>query len=463
MGQALHIFKKDVRYLWYEITIMLACVVMVACNWWFMLFMLPIAWCYLAARLIHAEPLVGDRLFWITRPYAWKSLLAAKALFILAFVNLPMIFADVIILAVNGFPIFQNLAGVLWHQVLITSVYVLPVVVFAAITKGLAQLLWTTFLLLLVPLFFFNRSNAVGIDWQGLDWIRYSFLIATLVLAGSIVVLRQYKLRRTAMARVLALGALLLIVLETTYFPWVPAFSVQSWLSKQRIDADAVHVAIDPDRTMPPLNVWPGPESLWFQFPLRITGLGGGVDTQADAALITVGSQAAVVNGSFFSDGADRFRLAFQLNRSAFEGMKNQPVTVRASLYLTLLGNPKSTSVPRGKHRTAVPGVGRCTILAEPPMFVPMLHCLAALRDSTGSVSLRPAVGSLFLVARPTSYSPYPAELGVSPLYEFVPEVHARLNPVVIVSEEPLSHFRKDVEFRDIALANFVVTSPRTH
>ncbi|HYL77485.1 MAG TPA: hypothetical protein VEU96_24945 [Bryobacteraceae bacterium] len=442
---------------------MLVCVVLVACNLWFMLFMLPIAWCYVAARLIYAEPLVGDRLFWITRPYEWKSLLAAKAMFILAFVNLPMIVADVIILLRNGFPIFENLAGVLWHQFLIATVFVLPVVVFATITKGLAQLAWTTFLLLLVPFFLFHRSNTTGVDWQGLDWIRYSFLIVILVLAGGFVVLRQYKVRRTAMARMLALGALLLIVLEATYFPWGAAFWFQSWFSKQRIDADAVHVAIDPGRTMPPFNVWPGPKSLWFQLPLRITGLGAGVDTRADAALVTVGSQAEVVNGSFFSDGEDRFRLAFQLNRSAFERMKNEPVSVRASLYLTLLGNPKSTTVPRGKLRTRVSGVGRCTILTEPPLFAPMLHCLSALRDSSDAVSLRPASGNFFVIARPTSYSPYPAELGVSPVYPFIHEITARSDPLVMVSEEALTHFRKDAEFRDISLANFVVTSPRTH
>jgi hypothetical protein len=87
MRQALHIFKKDVRYLWYEIAITLALVVMFVGFRWIE-FILPIAWCYLAARVIYAEPLPGDRVFWITRPYAWKSLLAAKALFILTFVNL---------------------------------------------------------------------------------------------------------------------------------------------------------------------------------------------------------------------------------------------------------------------------------------------------------------------------------------------------------------------------------------
>ena len=61
-------------------------------------FLLPlglplVAW-YLIARLIHAETLPGDRQFWITRPYRWQSLLGAKVLFVLVFLNLPMTVAD---------------------------------------------------------------------------------------------------------------------------------------------------------------------------------------------------------------------------------------------------------------------------------------------------------------------------------------------------------------------------------
>src|SRR5437773_7651128 len=151
MRQALHIFKKDARYLWYEIAVTLALVVVVIFYWW-LEFMVPIAWCILTARLIYAEPLPGDRLFWITRPYSWKKLLAAKALFILVFVNLPMMMADIIILSKNGFPIFDNLAGVVWGQVLLTIVFVLPVVVLATITTSLVQLVLAVLVLVLLPI-----------------------------------------------------------------------------------------------------------------------------------------------------------------------------------------------------------------------------------------------------------------------------------------------------------------------
>jgi hypothetical protein len=35
--------------------------------------LLAISWVMLVMRAVHAEGLVGDRQFWLTRPYEWKS------------------------------------------------------------------------------------------------------------------------------------------------------------------------------------------------------------------------------------------------------------------------------------------------------------------------------------------------------------------------------------------------------
>jgi hypothetical protein len=40
-----------------------------------------LAACILAIAAVHEDRLTGDRQFWVTRPYLWKSLLLAKALF----------------------------------------------------------------------------------------------------------------------------------------------------------------------------------------------------------------------------------------------------------------------------------------------------------------------------------------------------------------------------------------------
>src|ERR1035441_2581418 len=108
MRQALRIFRKDVRHLWPHAAVVVFLAAVYAC----MDAALPgnpmmegaeaacglllwVAACILAIAAVHEDPLTGDRQFWITRPYSWKSLLLAKALFILVFVSLPALLDQV--------------------------------------------------------------------------------------------------------------------------------------------------------------------------------------------------------------------------------------------------------------------------------------------------------------------------------------------------------------------------------
>jgi hypothetical protein len=151
MKQALHIFRKDVRYLRYEIAITLIAVIAFAIAGARHIFtigvFLPVLWWFLIARAIHAEPLPGYRQFWITRPYERKSLFGAKVLFILSFVNLPLLIADAVILLAAGFSVAHHLGGLLWAQVSITVAFVLPAAAFAVMTSGLAELVIATLLI----------------------------------------------------------------------------------------------------------------------------------------------------------------------------------------------------------------------------------------------------------------------------------------------------------------------------
>jgi hypothetical protein len=120
MKQTLHILAKDIRHLWGEILLSVA--TMVAFAWvyprqwsnasvgwerfspgfgrqgqilaWLLMLLVPLSWWLLIARLVHEERMAGDRQFWITRPYEWKKLLAAKGLFVLIFLYFPLIAAQ---------------------------------------------------------------------------------------------------------------------------------------------------------------------------------------------------------------------------------------------------------------------------------------------------------------------------------------------------------------------------------
>src|SRR5262245_12793439 len=120
MIQSLHIMQKDVRYLWRELALLVVLVVLF--GWKEFVWtepLLELTAIYLIARVFHAEAIPGDTQFWITRPYSWKSLLAAKMLFVLVFINMPLVIARIALLDRQGFPIVSNLPALLWSQLLI--------------------------------------------------------------------------------------------------------------------------------------------------------------------------------------------------------------------------------------------------------------------------------------------------------------------------------------------------------
>lgn len=113
MKQTLHIIAKDARRFWPEIAILIvttAAFARIYPNQWLtpglyavsgwggfagpqglqllatvLAVLVPVSWLLLIARVIHGESLVGDRQFWLTRPYEWKQLLAAKCSSCLSF------------------------------------------------------------------------------------------------------------------------------------------------------------------------------------------------------------------------------------------------------------------------------------------------------------------------------------------------------------------------------------------
>ena len=113
MRQALHILRKDARYLRWELLVVLVFMGMFvyaqahpdesdnARRDMIESILLSCLWAFVCARLVQAETIPGDCQFWITRPYSWRSLLGAKLLFVMLFLTIPLLVADAIILAVE--------------------------------------------------------------------------------------------------------------------------------------------------------------------------------------------------------------------------------------------------------------------------------------------------------------------------------------------------------------------------
>ena len=268
LHQALHILKKDVRYLRHEIALVLLIDGVFAAmharaphglsdSWWSEL-ALVVAAAFLIGRLVLAEAIPGDRQFWTTRPYRWQSLLGAKLLFIIAFVNLPILLAHLFILIIDRFPLVSSLPGLFWTQVLLFTFVSLPFAALATLTSGITPFIFSQLILFAAVFSIMELSQPVPRWLGGVEWVTDSIALLALGATAILVLLIQYKSRRTFFSRWFALtgiaaGALLLVAM-----PWPVALAVQSHFSKKPL-AWVLHT--DPRRPRFRATVLVGPFS----------------------------------------------------------------------------------------------------------------------------------------------------------------------------------------------------------
>ena len=354
MKQALHVFKKDVSYLRYDIGITLLAVLAFTVAGVHQQRVLgpflPVAWWFLIARVIHAEALVGDRQFWLTRPYEWKSLLGAKLLFILIFVNLPLLMADAVIIRAAGFSIAHEMAGLLWTQVLLLTAFVLPVAAFSAITSGLQQLLFATLLVVMGMLGRFITNSWInwGSPWFELEWVRTYCLVAQLAAAAAVIVLWQYARRNTFGSRIAAGATVVVLLASSSLLPWNAAFALQTHFSQRNIAPASIRVDLDSDRK------WLGHiysaerDQIVAELPLQISGVPAGAELKPNGLEVTLrapGGETWVVNQpppDAFNFEAGIISLRAAMGSAFYTKVKNQPLQLRGTLFFTLYGTSKA-------------------------------------------------------------------------------------------------------------------------
>ena len=438
--------------------------------------LLPLAWWTLIARVIHDEALPGDSQFWITRPYSWKSLLGAKALFILAFINIPMLLADGVIVRAYGLPLRAELPGLLWSQVLLAIVFVLPIAALSALTTGFVQLIFAilTPSVIALGVAIVAPEVVLGGFLDGSDWVKayYTFLLISVAAPGILV--WQYSTRRTAAARFLAVAAGILAVLGMTLIPWSAAFRIQSWLSKQRVNQSLVRVDFDSGNRWLTRVVIEGSDRVRVELPLNITGLPTGMIAKPEGFSVDLQSPDGAMWQSdqlplrIASKMGQKFSLEATVEGAFYRRVKDEPLRVRGSLYMTLMGNRQTVRVPFGDRSVPVPRVGVCSASGGANRQSYFLVCSSAFRFPPVLVSYHfiesakeavQRVWSSTEARRAISYSPFPAELGISPVsQDFTFSTHpVRLSEVEVDTVEPLAHIRRNFEIDNMRLGDFEV------
>ena len=393
MKQIVHIFRKDVRHHWLEIVLALA--VLAAFTWnepiqWFphefretgirgvltdwLNVLVVVSWWLLIVRVVQGETLVGDRQFWVTRPYEWKKLLAAKVLFVVVFVNVPLLIADVILLAKAGFPPAPSFVpGLLGMQLVLVVFIVLPIAALATVTASIAQMVLAllaigVYIAGIAALASYIPSAGFSSGSEGLQ------AAAILIGACLAVVVWQYARRKTYKSRAVAIaaaGAILIFVVAAPYRTLVaheyplagPAQQLPVQLALDSVKPPALDVAHDMEEIE---------KSVEVRLPLTVSGVAQGSVVSVDGAMLTIQAPDGLQWNSGWKSVSLRLlpnqqhaQMDFEVKKDLFERIKSTAVKARLSLALTVFHDKDVRGIVATAGEFAVPDVGLCSIESE--------------------------------------------------------------------------------------------------
>jgi hypothetical protein len=388
MRDALEIFRKDVRHLWPQI----AGFLLLAAIYCFLdasaphrtrivesgpplpgLLVFAGAW-YLVAAAIHEEKLVGDRQYWLTRPISWRSLLLAKAFFVLAFFNAPLLISQTTALAANGIPPLPLLPAILMRQAWLTLVIAAPAAVLAAVTRGMIEFVLASFAVfaaLSIALPLLGNAYEVLYWWGPMEWLRVPVQHAVLLGVLIIAMLIQYSRRRTWIARAVVSSALMFAVLA----PPIPArLSATGWGK----NPSNIRLAFDSQRQ--PLGFgsrpwgWAGANTVLLMIPVRVAGVPPDDRLVSEHMRATVDSATGerldrgwpTLGGLVHAEGG--YWVGASIDRRFFDRNREEPVQLRVSVALTLLGQPAVAPLALTARAHPTPGLGLCSVLWTQPL-----------------------------------------------------------------------------------------------
>jgi hypothetical protein len=498
MRQAFHIFRKDIRHLWPALSIALA--IQILFTFFEMQplqrqvltqgrisaqtlidFLLPLAWWYLITVLVHEESLPGDRQFWVTRPYSWKSLLAAKALFIMVFVNVPVLVADCFILTAQGFSVTGHCQALLWRHIPFTVVVLLPPLALGALTRNISQVIVAILLVVLrIVVSSIPFRDQISNGWTAIGWLQVAMDTVLLTAVLSAVVLIQYRRRLTWLTRALAAA-----------FVVFPGFSIplrwqldwQARVKPPNIDGTKIRIAFDAGRgPRTPRGIVPRLTQIRVALPVTV----GGSPEQIELTSAT--AKIAIQDNGRTAWASDWENAMLQLDRNAywetillpanvFASLRNKPVGIRMTAVVTAVRYTEfRTRLESGPIR--VPHVGICESQRPAPEILEV-YCRSAFLPAARTRTHADYPGWVPDPAgRPQEHifgeladSPFPAVLCFSPVNtaqawqaagdRLAAAMNYAGSQLVFETQHPIAHFQTEMQFNRVQLDKYAVAVPQ--
>ncbi len=436
MAQALHIFRKDVRALRAHIGIVLA--LLAGFTWahirldltrrptfdfrgtvaYYSGVFLVFAWWVLISELIREEALPGQRQFWITRPYSWRQLLAAKVLFVLAFVNAPLLAAQMLLLAVSGFSPIDALPKLLWLQFAAILFLLAPVFAVAAVTRNLLQFVLTV--LAAVVAFFYGADAFLSIDLSGGAWLNNGVAVVILCVGAVPIVLWQYARRSTGASVVAVTVTAVAALAACAGIPATAQAALQTRIFRQP-ETRNIRAFVQDWVWATPSYRSEGP-MVRVEIPIAFANVPKGEYANLSMVNFTIDSP----RGLHWSSGWEQQGFSpfydLVLPRREYGRVQNSRATVKGSMFVVV-----SKQTTRPLQRGAVMRLPGGAVCEAGPTADDWVFCKSAFRPPYRSADET-------VIVAPKWVSPWPAEFSLDPVYIGIS--HAPSGPGSYVIEE---------------------------
>jgi hypothetical protein len=502
MGQIVHVFRKDIRRHWREVVLSIA--ILAAFAWiepsqWvpqrspevilrmllhqWLTPMVAIAWLLLIERVVHGESLVGDRQFWVTRPYQWQKLLIAKAVFMLVFINVPLFVAQVTLLWKASFAPARYVTGLLWMQCLWLIFLILPMTTLAAVTSGLGQTVLALLGILLSMIGLAAFSSVIpDIGLPAAQRIPGWFQPTILLGACVVVIWWQYARRRTLHSRFLAIaGGIVLLVTAVTPHQSLDAHAYTQTSSGQQLP---VRLAFDPAKSAAAGGAQMEKDKVYVQIPLLVSGTERDSVVGVDGMMVEIRTPNGLRWNSgwfrsslFLVPGQTHTEASFAVDKVFFEQTKSSSANIQISFALTLFQAKETHRIKLATGEFSTPGNAWCSVYPETPTLqcrsplkTPFLLVTTLSDESTCPLQENEKRTTPETVFSALNWNPEvaPAEFGISPVQTFSlrfsqgwrtsDEVRARLcpgTPMVFGRPEQSQRTRRELVIEGIRLVDY--------
>jgi hypothetical protein len=393
--QPLHIFRKDAIHLWPETLISMA--LLVAYAWaeartwqqpvigannsanmmallmvvlvWIIIVLMLVAWLVLTSRLVHDEELVGDRQFWITRPYTWYGLLSSKVLYLFVLVGVPFVAMQMWLLHHAGLYPTHLLPLLAKNLLLIAAVFLLPLLAIAAVTATFVRYMLSVlagfiYLIVVVVITGYNWGDKLGAPY--LDHVVSFTLLAVLVAA----LVLQYARRKTMIARLMLLAVPLLFIALTLLTP-------ANLLSEHRYpEVSAGKLSFIAEDAAPhratPLIVIEHKNILGIPVQVQLNDTSDNSFVQVERVRFDIDGPNGFHYSSDWSDDRATFspeenstKLPFALPEKVFQQIRSQPVAIHFQIGTQTFNVGKAYTVPASEKPFPIPGNATCTVSTD--------------------------------------------------------------------------------------------------